>query len=121
MNTLLSPQDVIFQELSSFAATHDINLGVKELKQWSNRVFERLNGQLISHTQAADILGVCLDSLHNYRKSALIEGIPKNPHSKRVHYLYQLCDVLELKAYRAQLQGRREGLRNSGSPSVISG
>jgi hypothetical protein len=107
-----SPQDLIFQELSSFVATHELNLSMKELRSWSVRVMNRLNGQLISHIQAADLLGVCSDSLHNYRKSKLIMGIPKNPNAKRIHYVYELTDVLELKGYRKRLYEQREGVRS---------
>lgn len=109
-----NPQDLIFQELSSFVATHELNLSVKELRAWSLRVFHRLNGQLISHMQASDLLGVCSDSLHNYRKAKLINGIPKNPNAKRIHYVYELTDVLELRAYRSQVHARREGVRQNG-------
>ena len=106
-----SPQDLIFQELSSFAVSHGVNLGVKELKTWSHRVFHRLNGELVSHKQAADMLGVSMDMLHIYRKDGLIIGTPKNPHAQRKHWLYQLTDVLELKAYRTELQRKRGLIR----------
>ncbi len=106
-----SPQDLIFQELSSFAATHDVNLGVRELKLWAHRVFDRLNGQLVPHKEAASMLGVSMDMLHIYRRDGLIAGIPKNPNAQKKHWLYQLCDVLELKAYRAELQRRRGQIR----------
>ena len=106
-----SPQDLIFQELSSFAATHDMNLGVKELKAWAFRVYDRLNGQLISHKQAAAMLGVCMDMLHIYRKDGLIVGIPKNPNAQKKHWLYQITDVLELKTYRTEFQRKRGQIR----------
>jgi len=106
-----SPQDLIFQELSSFAVTHELNLGVKDLKQWAHRVFDRLNGQLVAHKEASSMLGVSMDMLHIYRKDGLIVGIPKNPNAQKKHWLYQLCDVLELKSYRAELQRRRGQIR----------
>ena len=101
------PSELIFQELSSFAKKHDLNLSVKELSTWAERVFARLNGQLVTHKEAAAMLGVSPEMMHHYRKDALIEGIPKNPHATKPHWLYQLCDVLQLKSYRANLRAKR--------------
>lgn len=99
-----SPQNLIFQELSSFAASNHLNLSGKELKTHAIRIFDRLKGELLTQTDAAQLLGVSTDMLHLYRKDGLITGIPKNPTSRRIHWLYQLTDVLELKTYRARLK-----------------
>lgn len=106
-----NPTDLIFQELSLFAVTNGLNPGVKDLKAWSQRVFDRLNSELVSHKQAAHMLGVSMDMLHIYRKDGLIIGTPKNPHAQRKHWLYKLTDVLELKAYRTELQRKRGLIR----------
>lgn len=103
----LSPQDLIFQELSSFAAHHELNLGVKEIKTHANRIFDRLTGELISQAEAATLLGVSLDMVHHYRNDGLLVGIPQNPNATRKHYLYELSGVLELRTHRAELQRRR--------------
>ncbi|QTD50936.1 hypothetical protein [Sulfidibacter corallicola] len=106
--TVQKPSELIFQELSSFAKKHNLNLSVKELSTWAERMFTRLNGQLVTHKEAAAMLGVSPEMMHHYRKDALIEGIPKNPHAARPHWLYQLCDVLQLKSYRASLRAKRQ-------------
>ena len=74
-----TPQGLIFQELSSFALAHDLNISVKDLKIHATRIFERLSGELLSQAEAANLLGVSLDMLHLYRKDGLIVGHPKKP------------------------------------------
>lgn len=102
-----SPEDLIFQELASFASTHNLNLGVREVRDHARRVLSRLKGELVAHREAASILGVSLDMVHHYRNDGLIKGTPQNPNAARKHYLYELTDVLELKAFRSELARKR--------------
>lgn len=110
---LLSPEELIFQELGSFAAAHELNLGVREIKAFAARIFSRLAGELLTQAEAAKILGVSSDMLHIYRRDGLITGIPKNGNRHRTHWLYQLTDVLELKTYRSKMK------MTCGSPKSI--
>ena len=99
-----TPDDVIFQELASFAVFHGINIGVRELRMSAIRVYDRLNSIMLSHREASTMLSVHPDTLHGYRKDGYVEAIAKNPSAKRKRWLYRLCDVLELKRTRPSLQ-----------------
>lgn len=100
----LSPEELIFQELGSFACANNLNLRVRDLKMYATRIFVRLSGELLTQVDAAKMLGVSTDMLHIYRKDGLIKGIPKNGSSQRIHWLYELTDVLELKTYRTRIK-----------------
>lgn len=99
----ITPDDIIFQEIATFAALKGVNVGVSEIREYAIRVYDRLSGHLLEHHEASKVLRVHSDTLHSYRKDGLIHGIAKKPNAKRKRWLYRLTDVLELQQSRSSL------------------
>ena len=85
---------IIYQELAFVLSELGVDTRVPEIREAASTLEERLATYLVDHVPAAEMMGIHSDTLHSLRQRGRIQGIPKDPSAKRIHYQYRYTDIV---------------------------